>query len=477
MNTDFEIVIGLEVHCQLDTREKLFCGCPTTFGAAPNEQTCPICLGMPGTLPVLNAQAVELALRAGLALDCAPQLTSVFSRKHYFYPDLPKGYQITQYDQPIFGLGHLDIKVDNQPARRIAITRIHMEEDAGKSLHGGSGGTRIDLNRAGIPLIEIVSEPEMRSADEAVAYLRALHGVVRWVGVCDGNLEQGSFRCDANVSVRPRGQAELGTRTEIKNMNTFKGAHRAISYEAQRQIDVIKAGGSIVQETRLWDESASRTRSMRSKEDAHDYRYLPEPDLPPLRLEDTQISSIHRGLPELPQARRSRFKREYKLSEYDAAVLTSEREIAEYFEAALAIHRAPKVTCNWITSELLGRLEGSIGDAPVSPTDLAGLLARIDDGTISGKIAKTVFNAMMNGEGTADEIIKAKGLRQVTDASAIDAVCRDVLANNPAQVAQFRAGKIQLKGFFVGQVMKAMRGQASPQVVNQTLDTLLTLED
>lgn len=477
MSAGYEPVIGLEVHCQLLTDEKLFCGCPARFGAEVNAHTCPICLGMPGVLPVLNPQAVDFALRAGLALGCRVNLRSRFARKHYFYPDLPKGYQITQYELPILEHGALTFDVDGEP-RTAGIRRIHLEEDAGKSTHAETGSTLVDLNRAGVPLIEIVSEPDLRSVDEAVAYLKTLHAIVRYLGICDGNMEEGSFRCDANVSVRPVGARRFGTRTEIKNMNTFKGVHRAIAHEIERQIAVIEDGGEVVQETRLWDDAAGRTRAMRSKEEAHDYRYFPEPDMPPLEVDRARVDRVAAALPELPRDRRLRFEREYGLSPYDAGVLTAERALADYFEAAARAHGDAKAVANWIGSELLARVPADrVEEAPVRPEALARLLGLIDDGTISGRIAKQVFEAMLAGEGTPDEIVEKRGLKQVTDAGAIERVVREVLANHPKQVEQFRAGKTAVKGFFVGQVMKATRGKANPQLANEILDRLLAGEE
>ncbi len=469
--SDFETVIGLEVHCQLQTDEKLFCGCPTTFGAAPNANTCPVCLGLPGVLPVLNDRAVELAVRVGVALDCVVNERSVFARKHYFYPDLPKGYQITQYEAPLLEHGHLDID-----ARRVDIVRIHMEEDAGKSMHGEAGATLVDLNRAGTPLVEIVSAPDIRSSAEAVEYLKALHAIVRAIGASDGNMEEGSFRCDANVSIRRPG-APLGVRTELKNLNTFKGVQRAIDYEVERQTDVLEGGGQVVQETRLWDDAAGRTRSMRSKEDAHDYRYFPEPDLPPLRVAPGRVEAARAALPELPRARRSRFVDELGLSEYDAGVLCAEVALANYFEAAVAAHGNPKGVCNWLTSELLGRIPAErIAEAP-PPEDLAALVARIDDATISGRIAKAVFEGMLAGQGSPDAVIEARGLRQVSDTAAIQREVRAVLDANPEQLAQLKGGKAKVRGFFVGQVMKATRGQANPKLVNEILDELVNADE
>lgn len=471
----WEAVIGLEVHCQLQTREKLFCGCPTAYGAPVNQNTCPICLGMPGVLPVLNDEAVELAVRVGAALGCEIRETSVFSRKHYFYPDLPKGYQITQYDRPLLEYGHLDVVVGEGGAKRVGIRRIHMEEDAGKSIHDDGPGTLIDLNRAGVPLVEIVTDPDLHSADEAVAYLKALHAIVRYTEVCDGNMEEGSFRCDANVSVRRTGDPALGIRTEMKNLNTFRGVQRAIEYEIQRQVEVLEGGGAVEQETRLWDDAAGRSRTMRTKEDAHDYRYFPEPDLPPLVVGAARIERIRAALPELPAARRARFVDILGLSDYDAGVLVADRALANYFEAAVAAHPAdPKAICNWVTSELLARVPAeAVGDSPVPPAQLGRLVALIADGTISGRIAKQVFEAMMAGEGDPDAIIEAKGLQQVTDTGAIEAAVRGVLADSPSQVAQYRAGKTKVVGYFVGQVMKATRGAANPQMTRELLMRIL----
>jgi aspartyl-tRNA(Asn)/glutamyl-tRNA(Gln) amidotransferase subunit B len=472
---DFEAVIGLEVHCQLLTPEKLFCGCPTRFGAAPNAHTCPICLGLPGVMPVLNEHAVELALRAGLGLDCTVNGRSVFSRKHYFYPDLPKGYQITQYDLPILEHGRLTFGVEGQE-KTAEIVRIHMEEDAGKSDHAGDeGGTLVDLNRAGVPLIEIVGAPDLRSAAEATGFLKALRQVVRYLGVSDGNMQEGSFRCDANVSVRPRGQSELGTRTEIKNLNSFRGVARAIEYEIARQTDCVQEGRAVVQETRLWDDGAGRTRAMRSKEDAHDYRYFPEPDLPPLEVSEAWVARVRGELVELPAARRRRFSQDFGLSPYDAAVLTAEREVGDFYEAVVGAHPNAKLAANWVSSELLARVEvADLGSCRVGPEALGRLLELLDDGTISGRIAKQVFDAMMAGEGSPDAIIEAKGLRQVSDVGLIEALCRQVVADNPAQLAQYRAGRHKVRGFFVGQVMKASRGKANPQEVNRLLDAILS---
>ncbi|RMG90471.1 MAG: Asp-tRNA(Asn)/Glu-tRNA(Gln) amidotransferase subunit GatB [Zetaproteobacteria bacterium] len=472
----WEVVIGLEVHVQVNTKTKAFCGCSTAFGAEPNTQTCPVCLGMPGQLPVLNMEAVTKTVLTGLAIDATINLESRFDRKNYFYPDLPKGYQISQFAIPLVEHGHLDIPVGDGE-KRIGITRIHLEEDAGKSLHEGlEGVSHIDLNRSGIPLMEIVSEPDMRSADEAVAYLKQLHQLVRFLDVSDADMEKGQFRCDANVSVRRPGEP-FGTRTELKNLNSFRFIKQAIEYEAMRQIELIEDGGQVVQETRLFDSSKGVTRSMRSKEEAHDYRYFPEPDLPPLRLDREQVEQIRRGMPELPGQMRRRFEQEYGLSSYDAEVLTQTRELAAWYESLVAAHPAdPKRCANWLANELLGRLKESgrdIADSPVSAQQLAGLLDRIADNTISGKIAKDVLDAMIESGQDADAIIEERGLKQLTDTSAIDDMIRDVMAANPEQVAQYRAGKEKLFGFFVGQVMKASRGKANPAMVNERLKVLL----
>ncbi len=473
--TGWETVIGLEVHCQLATAEKLFCGCPNRFGQPPNLDTCPICLGLPGVLPVLNRQAVDFALAVGAALGCTAHPQSVFARKHYFYPDLPKGYQITQYDRPLLTGGAVPVDAEDGSVRAVPLTRIHLEEDAGKSTHDATDATLVDLNRAGVPLIEIVGEPALRTPEEAGDYLRALRAIVRYLGVSDGNMDEGSFRCDANVSVRRRGATTLGTRTEIKNLNTFKGVQRAIAYEAARHVDLLEAGQSVTQETRLWDDAAGRTRGMRGKEEAHDYRYFPEPDLPVVELSAAELRAAAEGLPELPAARRARFVDALELTPYDAGVLTAERALADYFEAALAAHPSnAKGVCNWITSELLARVPaGDIATGPVAPVDLGRLVALIDDETISGRIAKQVFDHMLAGEGAPDAIIEARGLRQVTDTAAIEAACRAIIAEHPDQLAQFREGKTRVKGFFVGQVMKATRGKANPQQVNALLDRLL----
>ena len=469
----WETVIGLEVHVQLMTRSKIFSGDSTAYGAAPNTQACDVSIALPGVLPVMNREAARLAVKFGMAIGAEINRTSVFARKNYFYPDLPKGYQISQYETPIVGRGSLEIDPGDGP-KTIGITRAHLEEDAGKSLHGSSGDfTGIDLNRAGTPLLEIVSEPDMRSPAEAVAYLRQLHALVRYLGISDGNMQEGSFRCDANVSIRPLGAAELGTRTELKNINSFRFVEKAIRYEIERQIDILEDGGTVVQETRLYDADRDETRSMRSKEEAHDYRYFPDPDLPPMVLEDAFLAEVKESLPELPHDRRHRFIEHYGLAPADAAQLTNERALADYFEAVAATTNAePRTACNWILGELNAALnqEGIPVEASRIGSDaLAGLLDRIADSSISGKIAKDVFSAMWNGEGDADSIIEARGLRQITDTGAIEAVVDEVLAASPDQVRQFREGNQKVIGFLVGQVMKKTRGKANPKQVNESL--------
>ncbi|TRO83137.1 Asp-tRNA(Asn)/Glu-tRNA(Gln) amidotransferase subunit GatB [Trichloromonas acetexigens] len=476
MKSKYEVVIGLEVHVQLTTKTKIFCGCPTEFGQAPNSQTCPVCLGLPGALPVLNKQVVEYAIRTGLATHCTIAPRSVMARKNYFYPDLPKGYQISQFELPICEHGHLEIETEEGGPKTIGITRIHMEEDAGKLIHGDTpetvGASFVDLNRACTPLLEIVSEPDMRSSDEAIAYLKKLHQIVVYLGVCDGNLEQGSFRCDANVSIRPWGQKELGTRAELKNINSFRFIKQAIEYEIERQIEVIEDGGKVVQETRLFDANAGTTRSMRGKEEAHDYRYFPDPDLVPIVVSPEWIESARQELPELPEAKQERFVREYGLSLYDAEVLTAERAMGDYFDACVRLHDDGKACANWVMGEVQRRLndEGiSIAKAPVSPELLVGMLKRIDDNTISGKIAKTVFDAMWTSGKSADTIIDEQGLKQVTDTGAIEAIIDQIITANPGQVEEYRGGKEKVFGFFVGQVMKASQGKANPAAVNELL--------
>lgn len=474
---EWETVIGLEIHVQLSTRSKIFSGSSTQYGAEPNTQASLVDLAMPGALPVFNENALRKAVAFGLAIDAHIGKRSVFDRKNYFYPDLPKGYQITQMDDPIVGLGEVEIVLDDGSTRTIGVTRAHLEEDAGKSLHEDfEGMTGIDLNRAGTPLLEIVSEPDMRSAKEAVAYLKKIHSIVTYIGISDGNMAEGSLRCDANVSVRPKGQTEFGTRTEIKNINSFKFVEKAINVEVQRHIDVIEDGGTVTQETRLYDADKNETRSMRSKEFANDYRYFPEPDLLPVEIDDAYIQDVKDHLPELPDAKIQRFKADYGLSDYDATVLAASRAMADYFEAVVDVTKDAKLAANWCMGELAGQLnryEQDIADSPVSAADLGLLIQRIQDNTVSNKIAKTVFEAMFRGEGSADEIIEAQGLKQVSDSGAIEAMIDEVIANNPGQVADYRSGKDKLFGFFVGQVMKASKGQANPAQVNDILKSKL----
>jgi len=475
----WEVVIGIETHAQLSTRSKIFSGSPTAFGAAPNVQANAVDIALPGVLPVLNKGAVECAIRFGLAVGAQIAPKSVFARKNYFYPDLPKGYQISQYELPVVVGGSLTVQVghgDKAVEKTVQLTRAHLEEDAGKSLHEDfQGKSGIDLNRAGTPLLEIVTEPDMRSSAEAVAYAKALHALVRWIGICDGNMQEGSFRCDANVSVRPFGQKEFGTRREIKNLNSFRFMQQAIDYEVQWQIATIEDGGRIEQATVLFDPDSGETRAMRSKEDAHDYRYFPDPDLLPLIIDSAWIERTRASMPELPVAMRDRFVAEYALSAYDAATLTSAHEVADYFEAAVAVGgKASAKTCaNWVMVDLAARLNKEareIGDSPVSAAQLGGLVARIADNTISNNIAKKVFDALWNGEGnSADEIIDKKGLKQITDSGAIETLIDEVLAANAAMVAEFRAGKEKAFNALVGQAMKATKGKANPQQVNELL--------
>ncbi len=470
---EWETVIGLEVHAQLQTSSKIFSGASTKYGGEPNTQACAVDLALPGVLPVMNTKAARMAVKFGLAIGAKINQHSVFARKNYFYPDLPKGYQISQFELPIVGLGQLTIEVDGKE-KVIGVTRAHLEEDAGKSLHEDFHGmSGIDLNRAGTPLLEIVSEPDMRSPEEAVAYLKKLHELVRYLEICDGNMQEGSFRCDANVSVRPKGQKEFGTRAELKNINSFRFVEKAINYEIERQIDVIEGGGEVVQETRLYDSAKDVTRSMRSKEEANDYRYFPDPDLPPLVLEDSLIEEVRTTLPELPDIKRARFQKDYELSHYDAGVLTATREMADFYETVVkSVGGEPKVVANWVMgdfSAFLNKDAIDIVDAPVSAEGLAGLVKRIQDNTISGKIAKEVFEAMWAGEGDADSVIEKRGLKQITDIGAIEATIDQVLADNPEQVQQYRDGKDKVFGFLVGQAMKATKGKANPAQVNELL--------
>jgi aspartyl-tRNA(Asn)/glutamyl-tRNA(Gln) amidotransferase subunit B len=470
----WETVIGLEIHAQLATRSKIFSGSSTAFGAAPNTQANLVDLGYPGVLPVLNAAAVRMAVRFGLATGSTIARRSVFARKNYFYPDLPKGYQISQYELPVVQSGSLDIVLEDGTVKRIGITRAHLEEDAGKSLHEDFHGlSGIDLNRAGTPLLEIVSEPDMRSAKEAVAYMKKIHTLVRYLEICDGSMQEGSFRCDANVSVRPRGQAKFGTRAEIKNLNSFRFVERAINYEVERQIELLEGGGTVVQETRLYDPDRGETRSMRSKEEANDYRYFPDPDLLPLAIDDALIESVRATLPELPDEKAARFVADHGLSAYDAGVLTASRELAGYYETVVTgLGGQHKLAANWVMGELSGALNKDnleVGQSRVGAEALAALLARIVDNTISGKIAKDVFEAMWSEGKAADAIIEAKGLKQITDTSAIERAIDDVMAKNPQQLADYRSGKDKLFGFFVGQVMKATQGKANPAQLNELL--------
>jgi aspartyl-tRNA(Asn)/glutamyl-tRNA(Gln) amidotransferase subunit B len=476
---NWEIVIGLEIHTQLATESKIFSGASTAYGAPPNTQACLVDLGYPGVLPVLNEQVVVMAIKFGLATHCEIAPRSVFARKNYFYPDLPKGYQISQYELPIVHSGHIDIVTEDGEFKTIGITRAHLEEDAGKSLHESfRGSSGIDLNRAGTPLLEIVSEPDLRSAAQAGAYMRKIHELVRYLEISDGNMQEGSFRCDANVSVRPKGETKLGTRTELKNLNSFRFVEKAIEIEVERQIDVIEDGGSVVQETRLYDANRNETRPMRSKEEANDYRYFPDPDLLPVLIEPELVESIRANLPELPDAKRARFAEQYGLSDYDADVLTSSAELAGYFETAAAEAKKaePKTIANWVQGKVIAALNEDgleIGESRVTAKDLGALIDRIADGTLSGKLANEVFDALRAGEGTVDSIIEERGLEQITDTSAIEALCADVLANNEAQAQQFHDGNEKVIGFLVGQVMKASQGKANPKQVNEILRRLL----
>jgi aspartyl-tRNA(Asn)/glutamyl-tRNA(Gln) amidotransferase subunit B len=467
---NWEPVIGLEIHAQLLTDSKMFSSDPANYGGADNEYTSPVSLGMPGALPSINEKAVELSIRVGLALNCTINADSVFARKNYFYPDLPKGYQISQFDQPLCSKGHLDVYLDGKP-RRIGITRAHMEEDAGKSTHHGDYSL-INLNRAGVALLEIVSEPDIKSPQEAAEYARTVRNILKYLGVCDGNLEEGSMRCDCNVSVRKIGDKKFGTRAEIKNVNSFRFVEKAIDFEIQRQISCIESGERIVQETRLYDSTKNRTYTMRSKEEAHDYRYFPDPDLLPVHFESSWIEKIRGQLPELPHQKATRFQTQYGLPEYDALVLTQERDVAEYFEAVAKTCGNAKAASNWVMVELLRELKDSdktIDAQPIKPAQLSAMIRLIDDGTISGKMAKTVFAEMWASGGNPGDIVKAKGLVQITDTSAIEKIIDDIINANASQVAEYRAGKDKLFGFFVGQAMKATKGQASPDMVNKIL--------
>ncbi len=473
----WETVIGLEIHTQLATKSKIFSGAATAYGAEPNTQACAVDLGLPGVLPVLNEDVVRMAVKFGLAIEAEVADVSVFARKNYFYPDSPKGYQISQMDHPIVGVGHMDIEIGGT-TKRIGITRAHLEEDAGKSLHENFHGlTGIDLNRSGTPLLEIVSEPDMRSAKEAIAYMRKIHELVQYLEISDGNMQEGSFRCDANVSIRPKGQEEYGTRTELKNINSFKFVEKAINIEVERQIEIIENGGKITQETRLYDADKNETRSMRSKEEANDYRYFPDPDLLPVLISDELRAAVKADLPELPQAKRQRFIAEYQLDAETAGILSSSKPLAHYFEALVKTSGCDAKTCsNWVTGDLLGALNKQglgITRSPISYEHLAGLLQRIADSTISGKIAKQVFEAMLNSEDNADTIIESQGLKQITDSGAIEAIIDKIIADNPGQVEQYLSGKDKVFGFFVGQTMKASQGKANPGEVNKILQDKL----
>jgi aspartyl-tRNA(Asn)/glutamyl-tRNA(Gln) amidotransferase subunit B len=478
---EWETVIGLEVHTQLSTKSKIFSGASTAFGADPNTQACAVDLGFPGVLPVLNEEVVNMAIKLGLGINAEITKKSVFARKNYFYPDLPKGYQISQYELPVVQKGYLDILLEDGSTKRINITRAHLEEDAGKSLHEDfHGSSGIDLNRAGTPLLEIVSEPDMRSAKEAISYLKTLHSLVVYLGICDGNMQEGSFRCDANVSVRRKGDTKFGIRCELKNINSFRFVERAINYEVERQIALIESGGKVVQETRLFDPNKNETRSMRSKEEANDYRYFPDPDLLPLVIHEKQIEKARGELPELPQQKRERFMKDYALSQYDATVMVSSRAMADYFETVVKESgNQPKLAANWVMGELsaaLNKNDQDISQSPVNAQQLGKLVMRIADNTISGKIAKTIFEAMWNQEGDVDAIIEKRGLKQVTDTGAIESLIEKIMAANPQHVAEYRSGKEKLFGFFVGQAMKESGGKMNPQQLNEVLKKKLMSE-
>ena len=465
---EFETVIGLEVHAQMNTKSKIFCGCSTEFGAPPNTHTCPVCLAMPGSLPVLNKEVVESAIKLSLATDSSLNHENIFARKNYFYPDLPKGYQISQFELPIAEHGKLEIDVDGT-LKTIGITRIHMEEDAGKLVHDEQEPvSHVDLNRAGTPLLEIVSEPDLRSPEEATAYLKKMHAIVRYLDICDGNMQEGSFRCDANISLRPVGQEALGIRTELKNMNSFKNVQLALEYEIRRQRDLLLDGGKVIQQTLLWNPDKNQTETMRGKEEAHDYRYFPDPDLVPVVVDNQWIDTVREHLPELPDNRRKRFKVELELNDYDAEILTSSRELADYFEAALAEYTNTKKLANFIGTELLREFSAENIDAcPVKPGQLARLMNMIEDSTISGKIAKTVFAEMLESGTDPDLIVKEKGLVQMSDAGELQTIIQEIVAANPGQVQQFREGKTKVIGFFVGQLMQRTKGKANPQMANK----------
>ncbi len=476
MNEKYEAVIGLEVHAQLLTETKLFCGCSTKFGAPPNTNVCPVCLGFPGTLPVLNKKAVEFAVLMGLAVNSTINNRSIFARKNYFYPDLPKGYQISQFEEPLCEGGYIEIETDGK-VKRIGLKRIHIEEDAGKSIHDNSGYTKVDLNRSGTPLIEIVSEPEISSPAEAYEYLKELKKIVTYLGICDGNMEEGSLRCDANVSVRLKGETRLGTRTEVKNMNSFRNVERALDFEIKRQIDLLEEGNKVVQETLLWDADQNQARSMRGKEESHDYRYFPEPDLLPLSVSDEWINEISRLMPELPADKKKRFISEYNLPEYDAEILTSDRKIAEYFERAVKVTDNFKAVSNWIMGEALNvanEMKINFSVFPVKPEYLGELINLIDSKVISGKIAKDVFSEMLSGNKSPREIVEEKNLIQITDTKQLEKIIREVLEKNMKQAEEFKAGKQKVLGFLVGQVMRLSKGKANPALTNEILRKLLS---
>lgn len=465
---ELETVIGLEIHAQLKTETKIFCGCSTRFGAPPNTNTCPVCLGMPGVLPVLNKKVVDFAIKLGLATNSVINRFNRFARKNYFYPDLPKGYQTSQFELPVIGKGYVDINIDGTE-KTIGITRIHMEEDAGKLIHDGvEPVSQIDLNRTGTPLLEIVSEPDMRSPEEAVAYLKKIHSIVRYLDICDGNMQEGSFRCDANISLRPAGEEKFGTRTELKNMNSFRHVQAALEYEIRRQRDILLDGGSIVQETLLWNPDRQRTESMRGKEDAHDYRYFTCPDLVPVEISEEWIESMRKCLPELPDARRERFISEYSLPDYDASFLTGSRELADFYEKTVTEGANAKKASNWIMTELIRELKGEdISACPVTPSQLASLLSMIDKSIISGKIAKQVFLEMMETGGNPEQIVKDKNLIQVSDSGELTVIVKEILDANPQQVEEYKGGKTKVLGFFVGQLMKKTKGKANPKMANE----------
>ena len=475
----YEPVIGLEVHAQLLTNAKIFCSCSTRFGAEPNSHACPVCMGMPGVLPVLNRKVVEFTMKMALATNCRINEACNFARKNYFYPDLPKGYQISQYAQPLSEHGYVDIEL-NGGKKRIGITRIHMEEDAGKLLHDEHlPSSYVDLNRTGVPLIEIVSEPDMRNAEEATAYLRRLHEILVYLEICDGNMEEGSFRCDANVSLRPKGETAFGTRSELKNMNSFRNVQRALEYEIKRQQYILESGQEVIQETRLWDDSQGVTQSMRGKEEAHDYRYFPDPDLVPIVIDNAWIEEVKKSLPELPLEKRERFIRDYQIPPYDAGVLTSSRALAEYFEEVAKLSGKPKIASNWVMGDVLRFLnedKKDIRECPILPQSLAEMIGLIEDGTISGKMAKDIVVDMYRTGKTPKTVIEEKGMVQITDETALEKTIAEIMAANPAQLEQYRAGKEKLFGYFVGQVMKATRGKANPQLINELLKKMLAKE-